>query len=144
FSFIEPEAAKEWADEYYAILQSEECVPAGFEWNPNLAVVLPMMLDKDESKAIEKGIDGAHFFGFSLAHYYVFGEHRPAQTNVWEEFERHRNEHGFARDIVAPDGGPLSIKIFEQGLGSLRGGVGTPDQIADLIERYERAGVDQV
>src|SRR5213075_1188532 len=26
FSFIEPEAAKEWSDESYAILQSEECV----------------------------------------------------------------------------------------------------------------------
>src|SRR5207248_2793535 len=86
FSFIEPEAAKEWADEYYAILESDECVPAGFEWNPNLAVVLPMMLDKNEAKAIEKGIDGAHFFGYSLAHYYAFGEHVPGRTNVWEQF----------------------------------------------------------
>src|SRR5436309_4962539 len=103
FSFIEPEAAKEWADEYYAILESDECVPAGFEWNPNLAVVLPMMLDEDEGKAIEKGIDGAHFFGYSLAHYYVFGEHRPGQTDVWDEFQAGRSERGFAREVVVPE-----------------------------------------
>src|SRR5436309_1366293 len=103
FSFIEPEAAKEWADEYYAILESDECVPAGFEWNPNLAVRLPMMLDEDEGKAIEKGIDGAHFFGYSLAHYYVFGEHRPGQTDVWDEFQAGRSERGFAREVVVPE-----------------------------------------
>src|SRR5947199_3975949 len=117
FSFIEPEAAKEWADEYYAILESEECVPAGFEWNPNLAVVLPMMLDEDEARAIDKGIDGAHFFGYSLAHYYVFGEHVPGETNVWEEFQRDRAERGFAREIVNADQGPLDVKLLQQGMG---------------------------
>ena len=73
FSFIEPEEAKEWVDDYYRILASEECVPAGFAVNPNLAVVVPFMCHPDEQTAIERGIDGAHFFGYSLAHYYVFG-----------------------------------------------------------------------
>jgi alkanesulfonate monooxygenase SsuD/methylene tetrahydromethanopterin reductase-like flavin-dependent oxidoreductase (luciferase family)/putative sterol carrier protein len=144
FSFVEPEAAKEWVDEYYALIESEECVPGGFAVNPNVAVVLPMMLHEDEETAIERGIDGAHFFGYSLAHYYVFGEHRPARTNIWEEFERNREERGFARSIVTPDQAPLGVKLLQEGLGSLRGAVGTPDQVADLVERYERAGVDQV
>jgi alkanesulfonate monooxygenase SsuD/methylene tetrahydromethanopterin reductase-like flavin-dependent oxidoreductase (luciferase family)/putative sterol carrier protein len=144
FSFIEPEAAKEWADEYYAILESDECVPAGFEWNPNLAVVLPMMLDKNEAKAIEKGIDGAHFFGYSLAHYYVFGEHRPGATSVWDEFQANRSNRGFAREIVVPEDAPLGVKLLQQGLGSLRGAIGTPGQVAELVERYEKAGVDQI
>jgi putative sterol carrier protein len=112
--------------------------------NPNLAVVLPMMCHEDEQTAIERGIDGGHFFGYSLAHYYVFGEHEPARTNVWEEFQAHRSEQGFARDIIAAEGEPLGVKLFEQGLGSLRGAIGTPDQITELIERYEQAGVDQV
>src|SRR5256714_14006156 len=43
FSFVEPEEAKEWVDEYYDIIASERCVPAGFGVNPNAAVVLPMM-----------------------------------------------------------------------------------------------------
>ena len=144
FSFVEPEEAKEWVDEYYALIESEECVPAGFAVNPNFAVVLPMMCHPDEAVAIERGIDGAHFFGYSLAHYYVFGEHRPGVTNIWEEFQANRDARGFARSIVTPDQAPLGVKLLQEGLGSLRGAVGTPDQIADLVARYEAAGVDQV
>ena len=144
FSFVEPEAAKEWVDEYYALIASEECVPAGFSVNPNFAVVLPMMCATDEEEAIARGIDGAHFFGYSLAHYYVFGEHRPGFTNIWEEFLANRDTRGFARSIVTPDQAPLGVKLLQEGLGSLRGAVGTPDQIAELCSRYEAAGVDQV
>src|ERR687886_1291802 len=86
FSFVEPEQAKEWVDEYYAILASDECVPAGFAVNPNFAVVLPMMLHQDEQTAIDRGIDGAHFFGYSLAHYYGMTPHRPGVTDVHREF----------------------------------------------------------
>src|SRR3954451_11926988 len=144
FSFVEPEAAKEWVDEYYALIASDECVPAGFAVNPNFAVVLPMMMHEDEAEAIARGIDGAHFFGYSLAHYYVFGEHKPGETNIWDEFEARRDERGFARSIVTPDDAPLGVKLLQQGLGSLRGAVGTPEQVADLCARYEAAGVDQV
>ena len=144
FSFIEPEAAKEWVDEYYALIESDECVPAGFDVNANFAVVLPMMLHEDEATAIERGIDGTHFFGYSLAHYYVFGRHVPGRTNIWEEFQRDRSEKGFAREIVAPNDAPLGVKLLQQGLGSLRGAIGTPAQVEELCRRYEAAGVDQV
>jgi alkanesulfonate monooxygenase SsuD/methylene tetrahydromethanopterin reductase-like flavin-dependent oxidoreductase (luciferase family) len=144
FSFIEPEDAKEWVDEYYAILASDECVPAGFSVNPNFAVVLPMMIHEDEAEAIERGVDGAHFFGYSLAHYYVFGEHEPGRTDLWAQFQKDRTEKGFAREIVTPDEEPLGVKLLEQGLGSLRGAIGTPEQVTELVERFERAGVDQV
>jgi alkanesulfonate monooxygenase SsuD/methylene tetrahydromethanopterin reductase-like flavin-dependent oxidoreductase (luciferase family) len=144
FAFIEPEQAKEWVDEYYSLIDSDECVPAGFAVNPNFAVVLPMMCHQDEQTAIDRGIDGAHFFGFSLAYYYVFGEHRPGITNIWEEFQRRRVDYGFAREIVNADDGPLGVKLLQQGLGSLRGAIGTPDQVADLVQRYQDAGVDQV
>jgi len=144
FSFIEPEEAKEWVDEYYAIVASERCVPAGFAVNPNVAVVLPMMCHPDEATAIERGIDGAHFFGYSLAHYYVLGQHHPGRTSIWEEFLARRDEVGFARSVINADDGPLGVKILQQGLGSLRGAIGTPDQLRDLVRRYEAAGVDQV
>jgi alkanesulfonate monooxygenase SsuD/methylene tetrahydromethanopterin reductase-like flavin-dependent oxidoreductase (luciferase family)/predicted lipid carrier protein YhbT len=144
FSFIAPEDAKPWVDMYYELLGSSECVPAGLAVNPNFAVVVPFMCHPDEETAIERGIDGAHFFGYSLAHYYVFGRHRPANTSVWDEFERYRHERGFARDIIRADRQPLDIKVLQGALGSLRGAVGTPEQIADLCARYEAAGVDQV
>ncbi len=144
FSFVEPEEAKEWVDEYYEIIASERCVPIGFDVNPNVAVVLPMMCHRDEATAIDRGIDGAHFFGYSLTHYYVFGNHRPGRTNIWEEFLERRGEVGFSREIIDAENAPLGVKILEQGSGSLRGAIGTPEQIRDLVRRYEAAGVDQV
>src|SRR3954454_15753106 len=36
FSFVEPEQAKEWVDEYHRILASDRCVPAGFAVNPRV------------------------------------------------------------------------------------------------------------
>jgi SCP-2 sterol transfer family len=33
---------------------------------------------------------------------------------------------------------------MQHGIGSLRGAIGTPDQVADLCRRYESVGVDQV
>src|ERR1041384_3817124 len=99
FSFIEPEEAKEWVDDYYALIASDECVPAGFSVNPQVAVVLPFMLHPDEETAIGRGIDGAHFFGYSLVHYYVFGEHRPGRPNVREGFREQRSQRGFSNEI---------------------------------------------
>ncbi len=144
FNFVEPEQAKAWVDEYYALIASPECVPAGLTVNPQVAIVLPFMCHEDEQTAIDRGIDGAHFFGFSLAYYYVFGKHQPGVTNVWNEFTAHRKEYGFARELISASDKPLGIKLLEQGLGSFRGAVGTPAQIFELIERYERAGVDLV
>ena len=144
FSFIEPEEAKAWVDDYYRIVASEECVAAGFAVNPQVAVVVPFMCHPDEAEAIARGIDGAHFFGYALAHYYVFGRHEPGRTSVWEEFQERRNEYGFAREIVRAEDAPLGVKLLQQGMGSLRGAIGTPAQIAELCARYERAGVDAV
>jgi alkanesulfonate monooxygenase SsuD/methylene tetrahydromethanopterin reductase-like flavin-dependent oxidoreductase (luciferase family)/predicted lipid carrier protein YhbT len=144
FSFVAPEEAKPWVDMYYELLGSDECVPAGLAVNPNFAVVVPFMCHPDEETAIERGIDGAHFFGYSLAHYYVFGRHRPGRTGVWDEFESYRHERGFARDLIRADRQPLDIKVLQGAVGSLRGAVGTADQVAELCARYEAAGVDQV
>jgi alkanesulfonate monooxygenase SsuD/methylene tetrahydromethanopterin reductase-like flavin-dependent oxidoreductase (luciferase family) len=144
FSFIEPEEARQWADDYYATIQSEQCVPGGFSVNPNLAIVLPMMCHPDEETAIERGLDGGHFFGYSLGHYYVFGTHRPGVTNVWDEFEQNRSAMGFDRTVAAQTGQVLGAQLFEQGLGSLRGAIGTPDQVRELVRAYEDCGVDQM
>ena len=144
FSFIEPEEAKQWVDGYYATIQSDQCVAGGFAVNPNLACVMPMMLHPDEEVAIDRGIDGGHFFGYSLIHHYAIGQHRPGVTNIWDEFQEKRSLFGFDRDIAAQTGDNLAAQMVQQGTGSLRGAVGTPDQVRDLIRRYEAAGVDQL
>jgi len=144
FSFIEPEQARTWVDDYYATLASAACVPGGFAVNPNVAVVTPFMCHQDEETAIERGLDGGHFFGYSLGHYYIFGDHAPGRTNVWQEFQERRSLFGYDRRIAVQQGQVLGAQLMEQGLGSLRGAVGTPEQIRKLLQGYADAGVDQV
>jgi alkanesulfonate monooxygenase SsuD/methylene tetrahydromethanopterin reductase-like flavin-dependent oxidoreductase (luciferase family) len=143
FSFAEPQDAARWVAEYYELIASQECVPRGFAVNPNVAVVLPMMMHPDEATAIERGIDGAHFFGYSLGHFYG-GAHVVGGTDLWQSFGQDRAAQGFARELVSASAAPLTVRLLEQGIGSLRGAIGTPAQVTDLVARYEAAGVDQV
>jgi alkanesulfonate monooxygenase SsuD/methylene tetrahydromethanopterin reductase-like flavin-dependent oxidoreductase (luciferase family)/putative sterol carrier protein len=144
FTFADPEETKAWAEEYYDIITSDRCVPAGLVINPNIAVALPMMVHADEAQAIERGIDGAHFFAYARGHYEAFGEHEPGRTSIWDEFLARREDVGFARSVITADGAPLGVKILNNGLASLRGAIGTPAQIRELISRYEAAGVDEL
>jgi alkanesulfonate monooxygenase SsuD/methylene tetrahydromethanopterin reductase-like flavin-dependent oxidoreductase (luciferase family) len=144
FSFIEPQAAKEWVADYYATIISDTCVPAGFSVNPQVAVTTPFMCHRDEATAIEHGLDGGHFFGYSLGHYYVYGQHSPARTSVWDEFEERRAALGFDRRVAAREGEPLAARLMEEQIGSLRGAIGTPGQLREFLRAYEEAGVDQV
>jgi alkanesulfonate monooxygenase SsuD/methylene tetrahydromethanopterin reductase-like flavin-dependent oxidoreductase (luciferase family) len=144
FSFVEPADARAFVDDYYATIQSDECVAGGFAVNPTVAVVTQMMCHPDESTAIERGLDGGHFFGYSLGHYYVYGQHVPGRTNVWDEFQERRSLFGFDRRIAAQEGLELTAKLMEQGVGSMRGAIGTPDQIRRFLRAYADAGVDQV
>ena len=149
FSFAEPEDAARWVDEYYALIAGAECRPVGFAVNPSFAVVLPMMCHADEETALRRGMPGARFFGQALAHYYGGQPHEPGRTDLAARFaaqrEQRRRQHG--DDASAPQGGdnpPLALRVVEAATGSVRGAIGTPAQLNDLLERYERAGVDQV
>ena len=146
FAFVDPEEAKYWADDYYETL-ARDGVPIGDAVNANLACVTTFMCHEDEEQALQRGLEGANFFGYSLAHYYVFGRHRPAHTSVWDEFQARRAEQGFDPEAVqaaAANQDRLGAKVVEQGIGGLRGAVGTPAQIREYLTRYEECGVDQV
>jgi alkanesulfonate monooxygenase SsuD/methylene tetrahydromethanopterin reductase-like flavin-dependent oxidoreductase (luciferase family) len=147
FAFINPEEAVHWINDYYATLASD-CVPIGDAVNPNVACVTTFMCHENEDEAMRRGLEGANFFGYSLAHYYIFGVHRPGETDVWEEYQQTRAQRGYAPEAVeaaSSAGDRLGAQIVQQeGFFGLRGAVGTPDQIRDYLERYEEAGVDQV
>jgi alkanesulfonate monooxygenase SsuD/methylene tetrahydromethanopterin reductase-like flavin-dependent oxidoreductase (luciferase family) len=146
FAFIDPEEAKYWVDDYYNTL-AKEGVPIGDAVNANLACVTGFMCHRDEDEAMRRGLEGANFFGYSLAHYYVFGRHRPGVTDVWEEFQARRAEHGYDPEAViaaAENADRLGAKVVEQGTTGLRGAVGTPEQLRDYLRRFEDCGVDQV
>jgi alkanesulfonate monooxygenase SsuD/methylene tetrahydromethanopterin reductase-like flavin-dependent oxidoreductase (luciferase family) len=144
FAFIEPEDAKAWVDDYEATVRTK-CVPVGWTINPQVACVTPMMCAHDEDEAIRRGLEGANFFGYSLAHFYVFGEHVPARTNVWEEFKDRRGKMGYSPEAaLASRQQTLGATIASGDETGLRGAVGTPEQLREFLRRYEEAGVDQL
>ncbi|WP_187369414.1 LLM class flavin-dependent oxidoreductase [Baekduia soli] len=143
-TFVEPEEAAAWVAAYDAALVSGRCAPIGFAVAPAVAVAVPMLVHHDEAQAIARGLDGAHFLAYAAGHYVAFGEHRPGRTSVWDEFERRRGDVGLARQAVRADGTPLSVRVLAGGLASLRGAIGTPDQVRDLVRRYDDAGVDEL
>jgi alkanesulfonate monooxygenase SsuD/methylene tetrahydromethanopterin reductase-like flavin-dependent oxidoreductase (luciferase family) len=146
FAFIDPEDARHWVGDYYGTLENEG-VPIGDAVNPNLACVTTFMCHPDEDEAMQRGLEGANFFGYSLAHYYIFGRHRPGVTDVWAEYQHQRSEQGFdpgAVHAAANNTDRLGAKVVQDGLGGLRGAVGTPDQVREFLLRYEECGVDQV
>ena len=146
FAFVESGEARSFVEDYYRTIEGEGCVPAGFAVNPNVAVVLPFMLDEDEETAIDKGLDGAHFFAYSLGHYYIYGSHRPGRTDVWSEFEERRSLFGFDKAIAAQKGRPLGARLWDGGnlASSLRGAIGTPAQVRQFLHEYAEVGVDEV
>ena len=144
FAFIDPEEAQHWVTDYEATL-TERCVPVGELVNPNIACVTPMMCAPTEEAAIDRGLEGGNFFGYSLAHFYVFGVHAPGTTDVWAEFIERRAEKGYSPDVEAALAEErLGAKVASGDTTGLRGATGTPAQIREYLERYEEAGVDQV
>jgi len=144
FAFIDPEEARHWVDDYERTM-AERCVPVGQAINPNVACVTSMMCHPDEDEAMARGLEGANFFGYSLAHFYVFGEHRPGVTDVWSEFQERRHKLGYSPEAaLAARREILGAKAASGDVTGLRGAIGTPDQLREFLRRYEEAGVDQV
>jgi alkanesulfonate monooxygenase SsuD/methylene tetrahydromethanopterin reductase-like flavin-dependent oxidoreductase (luciferase family) len=144
FAFIDPEEAVKWVSDYERTL-AESCVPVGQAVNPSIACVTQMMCHADEEEALARGLEGGNFFGYSLGHYYVFGEHEPGLTDVWEEFLDRRGDHGYSPEVEAAlRQERLGARLAAGDRTGLRGATGTPDQVRDYLERFEEAGVDQV
>ena len=123
FAFIDPTEAKHWVDDYYRIFK-EECVPIGHAVNPNIAMVTGFSVHNNREEARARGADGFRFFGYALAHHYVFGEHRPGRTDIWANFQK-------AKAALPDDAGPGR-------------GIGTPDDLRRHLAAFEATGVDQV
>jgi alkanesulfonate monooxygenase SsuD/methylene tetrahydromethanopterin reductase-like flavin-dependent oxidoreductase (luciferase family) len=88
FAFVDPAEAKQWVDDYYRIIKTE-CVPIGHSVNANIAMVTGFSVHPDAEEAKRRGEDGFKFFGYALAHHYIFGEHTPGRTDIWAAYERY-------------------------------------------------------
>lgn len=146
FAFFDPEEARHWVTDYYETLEREG-VPIGDAVNANVAAVTTFLCHPDEDEAVRRGAEGLNFLGYSLGHYYVFGRHRPAATNLWDEYLERRAGEGYDPEVVAAAAANrdrLGAKVVESGVSGLRGAMGTPDQVREYLRVYEDCGVDQV
>jgi alkanesulfonate monooxygenase SsuD/methylene tetrahydromethanopterin reductase-like flavin-dependent oxidoreductase (luciferase family) len=120
FAFVDVAEARHWVADYYETF-ARECTPIAQAVNPAIAMVTGFSVHDDGEEAVRRGLEGFQFFGYALAHYYLFGGHVPGETNVWESFR--------ANQLPLPGGS---------------GGIGTPDQVREAMRQFEEAGVDQV
>jgi alkanesulfonate monooxygenase SsuD/methylene tetrahydromethanopterin reductase-like flavin-dependent oxidoreductase (luciferase family) len=131
FSFIDPEEAHAWADIYYGIIKSQDCVPIGHTVNANIAMVSSFSVHHDRAEAIRRGHEGFEFFGYALnalvAHDVV-----PGRTNLWAEFLEQRGDRT-EQLIAQARHGPLPAS-----------GIGTPDDLRAHLGAFQGAGIDQV
>jgi alkanesulfonate monooxygenase SsuD/methylene tetrahydromethanopterin reductase-like flavin-dependent oxidoreductase (luciferase family) len=126
FSFLTPEEARGWIDDYYTTY-AEECIPIGHTTNPEVALVAPLAIAPDRATAHAQSDEHFQFFRWSMGHYYDFGRHRPGVTDVWASFQAARPRLG---GLAAP-----GVEVP---------GFGTPDDLVRQLEGFEAAGADQI
>jgi alkanesulfonate monooxygenase SsuD/methylene tetrahydromethanopterin reductase-like flavin-dependent oxidoreductase (luciferase family) len=127
FSFVDPAEARNWADIYYGIIKSDECVPIGHAVNANLAMVSNFSLHADRREAIARGEEGFEFFRYAV-NALVAHDTVPGRTRLWEEFQEKRAAR-------APG---------DEGIEMATSGIGTPDDMRAHLAAFQDAGVDQV
>ena len=130
FAFVNPEEARAWADIYYGIIASDQCVPIGHSVNANIAMVSSFSIHHDRAEAIRRGHEGFEFFGYAL-NALVARDTVPGRTNLWGEYlalRGNRTEELAAAANRAPAGA----------------GIGTPEDMRLHLRAFQASGVDQV
>ncbi|MBI1238839.1 MAG: LLM class flavin-dependent oxidoreductase [Alphaproteobacteria bacterium] len=131
FSFLDPEEARSWADIYYGIIKSEQCVPIGHSVNATIAMVSNFSVHADRAEAIRRGQEGFEFFSYAI-NALVAHDTRPGRSSLFEDFLKSRAKQD--DEIIA------ASKMVER----VANGIGTPDDIRRHIRGFQDAGVDQV
>lgn len=127
FSFLDPEEAKHWADIYYGIIKSDQCVPIGHRVNANIAMVSAFSIHPDRQEAIRRGQEGFEFFGYAI-NALVAQDVRPGRSQLFADFQKKRASGNIelGRDLNSAPG------------------IGTPQELAQHIRNFEDVGIDQV
>jgi len=131
FSFLDPEEATHWADIYYGIIKSEECVPIGHSVNANLAMVSNFSVHPDRDEAIRRGQEGFEFFSYAV-NALVAHDAIPGRSTLFADFQASR---------AASDDEIIAARKAAKHNAS---GIGTPEDIRQHVQAFEAAGVDQV
>jgi alkanesulfonate monooxygenase SsuD/methylene tetrahydromethanopterin reductase-like flavin-dependent oxidoreductase (luciferase family) len=124
FGFVSPEDARKWSDEYYRV-QAEECEPIGSAINANIAFTMLFLCGSDRERARKLGPEHCFFMTYAFGHHYLYGEHEPGKTNVWEKYK-------------ATPGAGVGIE------GTSGACFGTPQEARNAFRVWEDTGIDQI
>jgi alkanesulfonate monooxygenase SsuD/methylene tetrahydromethanopterin reductase-like flavin-dependent oxidoreductase (luciferase family) len=119
FSFVDPNEARTWADIYYGIIKSEQCVPIGHAVNASIAMVSNFSVHKDRAEAIRRGQEGFEFFGYAV-NALVAHDTVPGRSQLFADFQKSRARND--EEIIA------AVRGAERNAN----GIGTP---ADITPR---------
>ena len=131
FSFMDPEEARAWADIYYGIIKSDQCVPIGHCVNANIAMVSNFSVHKDRDEAIRRGQEGFEFFNYAI-NALVAHDAVPGRSTLFADFQKSR--------ALSDD----EIIAARRATAQNANGIGTPEDIRAHIAAFQAAGVDQV
>ena len=131
FSFVDPQEARDWAEIYYGIIKSDQCVPIGHAVNANLAMVSNFSVHPDRAEAIRRGQEGFEFFSYAV-NALVAHDALPGRSTLFEDFQKSRARSD--DEIIAAT----------RAVARNASGIGTPADIRDHIAAFQAAGVDQV
>ena len=124
FTFVSPEAATAWVNQYYNNLLHHSNLLTDYPLNPNVAMVSGFMCADTDAEAIEKAA-GWTFFIFALSHYGRAGIDAPGKGDLWKLYQDWRQSEKAQQALKA-------------------GLIGSPETIRQKLRQYEAAHVDQV
>lgn len=131
FSFVDPDEAHAWADIYYGIIKSDQCVPIGHSVNANIAMVSNFSVHHGRAEAIRRGHEGFEFFGYALSAL-VTQDFKPGRTDMWGEYLEKRGDR------------TAEMVQMSQAPDYQATGIGTPQDMTGHLKAFQEAGVDQV
>ncbi|NWG53985.1 MAG: LLM class flavin-dependent oxidoreductase [Hydrogenophilaceae bacterium] len=131
FSFLDPEEARGWAEIYYGIIKSDQCMPIGHSVNANIAMVSNFSVHRDRAEAIRRGQEGFEFFSYAI-NALVAHDAIPGRSTLFDDFLRARKMQD--EEIIA------AARMATH----FASGIGTPDDIRAHLKGFQEAGVDQV
>jgi len=112
--------------------------------NPALVTLGNMMCGRTDEEALEKGLSGAQFFGFSFG--WTHGPVQHGRDNVYREFRRRvegAESRAAAEAAVAEEPEDEGQRALQRA-GRRGMFIGSTDYIRENIRKYEAANVDML
>jgi len=138
FAFETPEEAQDRVGRYYDLIRNVR-EPLGKAINPALVTVGNLMCAATEEEALDRGLSGAQFFGFSFA--WTHGPVRHGRDHVYGEFLRQNNEQLEAQPGDEPEDEAIQAARRAGRRGMF---IGSTDYVRENVRKYEAANVDML